>query len=152
MVGTAAVEGTPAKVPEAGEHGGNLTNQGVFLPLPAIINKEGGMQIRSNVVAALTYCKKCIQLDALGKAAHQWTMWNPMTDRPEFRYIKYMDTDKMTHLWEMGIDFVGPKPSQKRRATGQPDTGPKGKRGKPSAMLEDVAGGGQEDKDKCPSS
>ena len=73
---------------------------GVFLPLSIIIQKEGGLEQHTNILAALSYCKWCIQLDAEGQSPHQWTMWNPMTDRPEFRYLRQSAMDTMTGTWE----------------------------------------------------
>ena len=46
------------------------------LPLPVIVEREGGWNLSANIKAALTYCQKCTLMQA------KWVVvQNPMTEK-----------------------------------------------------------------------
>ena len=75
-------------------------SKGQMLPLPRIIQKEGGAKHPENVKAALTYILKCIIMGG------EWLWVNPMTERVEFFYVRRSRIELFRDKWADRCNFA----------------------------------------------
>ena len=59
-----------------------MINHGEYKALPAIVVAEGGYDDKSNLAAAVTYCRKCVTMGG------KWVKKNTWTNRTEYLYMK----------------------------------------------------------------
>ena len=74
------------------------TDIGEYLPLPVIVEREGGWNLSANIKAALTFCQKCTLMQA------KWVVRNPMTDRVEYLYVRRQHRETFINKWSIFTD------------------------------------------------
>ena len=74
-------------------------SKGQMLPLPRIIQKEGGGKNPENVKAALTYIFKCIIMGG------EWLWVNPMTERVELFYVRRSRIEMFKNKWHERVNY-----------------------------------------------
>lgn len=72
---------------------------GEYMPLMKIIGEEGGD--KTAVTAGLKYAIKCARMGG------RWTLWNPMTERTEFLYLRKIYKTVFTNAWNQFDNYIG---------------------------------------------
>ena len=81
---------------------------GENLPLPVIVEKEGGWGLAENIRAAMTYVKRCKEMKG------KWCIYNDMTDRPEYLYVRKCHKETFSRKWASFLESAKDKDIKQR--------------------------------------
>jgi hypothetical protein len=77
--------------------------KGSYFPFDIIVDKEGGPNRPNAVKAAILYCQACIKMSA------HWTMFNSMTQRLEYLYMKKSFINTFQTAWRVHQEMTDVK-------------------------------------------